>query len=866
MEDANRLTPMFAQYKSIKKKYADALLFFHMGDFYEMFFEDAITASRELQIALTTRGKNTENAAPMCGVPRHAAQSYLAQLIDRGYSVAICEQVEDPRLAKGLVRREVTSVITPGTILDENSLGPKEHNFLGAIFCGMHETCAFAWADVSTGQWTGIQFRQQTEMWQWVGKIAPAELLLMDGKQLPAGLVLEKTRIVRQPAINFDLKKAAALLEQAQKVKELGALGLDTKPDLARACGAILAYLDQTQIGKTSQLLPFKPLETGKRMLIDEFTEKNLEIFQRLNGKKGKGTLRFLLDETVTPMGGRLLEDMLRHPFRDIKTIRQIQGAVAWYFAHPDHRAKTRSALAGISDLERILMRISLGRSSSRDLINLRLSLEAIPEALAPLLAAEMGDLPKIMQDMLNNVDQLEDLTRLLTSAIEDEPAAGLSDKSIFKAGFNAELDAQMDLVQHGEEKIQKLFEMEREESGLARLKRGYNKIIGHYYEILRSNIKDNVPDHFNRRQSLANAERYVTEALKQLEEDLLLASDRVRQLENEIYANLCEHIVANKARIIQTADIIGHIDYWQTLAEVATHENWVMPDVMEEAEIHIKGGRHPVVESIIGSSNFVPNDYSMDAKKRMCLLTGPNMAGKSTILRQVALICILAQMGSMVPAQSAAIGVVDRLFSRVGASDNLAQGQSTFMVEMMETARIVRQATRRSLIILDEIGRGTSTFDGMAIAWAVVEDLANRCQKQLRTIFATHYHELTALESHIEGLFTMNIAVGAYDNKEILFLHRLVPGPSDKSYGIEVARLAGVPYPIVQRARDILKSLEGTKDVSSIKLPLPGFDKNKKVRNEILEEIRNLELAGIDPDNALQLILKWQKRLSQSG
>ncbi len=864
MSDAmnhENLTPMFRQYQSIKKSYPDALLFFRLGDFFELFFDDAIIASKELQLTLTRRGKGTKNEAPMCGVPHHASQSYIAQLIDRGYSVAICEQIEDPRKTKDLVKRAVTAVITPGTILDENALALKNHNFLAAAVIGLNDSCGFAWADVSTGQWSGIEFKRQANLWQWVRKLAPRELLLMDGQHPPSDFNQEGIRLVRQPALKFDLRRATERLLQAQAVQDLAALGLDDKPGLTRACGAILAYLDSTQAGKASQLMPFQPLDPGKRLLIDEFTERNLEIFRKLNGQKGKGTLRHLLDQTITPMGGRLLEDMLRHPFRELKPIRQIQEAVRWFFLDDTQRSRLRASLGEALDLERITMRICLGRAKPHDFFALRQTLNAIPKITSQFYRAGLAELPAPIALLLNNLSDLDDLTKWIETALADELPQGGGIRGMFKKGFNAALAEQYELLEHSEERLTKLEEKDREESGISKLRRGYNRVFGYFYEIPRSALKNGIPERFIRRQSLASVERFSTEELKQLEDDILAAEDRCSELENELYSHMVEHVAAQKSSLLQAADMIAHLDYWQNLAEVARRENWTMPDLDDSAEIHITEGRHPVVESIIGTANFVPNDFHMDEEHRLCLITGPNMAGKSTILRQVAIICLLAQIGSMVPASYASLGLVDRLFSRVGASDNLAQGQSTFMVEMMETARILRQATRRSLIILDEIGRGTSTFDGMAIAWAVVEDLATRCQKQLRTIFATHYHELTLLENQIPGVFTMNIAVGSFDGREILFLHRLVPGPSDKSYGVEVARMAGIPYPVVQRSRDILAGLAQTKRQPPIHIGLPGIAPEKAPDDAgISEKITALNLAEISPEEAMNILRELQQ------
>lgn len=857
-EETDKLTPMFRQYREIKKNYPDALLFYRMGDFYELFFEDAVIASRELQIALTTRNKNSPNSAPMCGVPWHASQSYIAQLVDRGYSVAVCEQMEDPATAKGIVKRAVTRVITPGTIMEEGSLDARRHNYLGAIFCGINESCAFVWADVSTGQWSGIEFRKQTDLWQWARKLAPAELLLMDGQKIPSEFNSEGIRIVRQPAINFELKRAAEKVLASQEVQDLNILGLADKPALTRACGAILCYLEQTQM--SVGLMPFSPLDISKRMLLDEFTERNLEIFTRLNGKKGRGTLIHLMDQTITPMGARLLEDMLRHPFRVRKPLLQIQEAVKWLYENPSLRAKLRTALEKVLDLERIVMRLEARRATPADLAKLRQTTSNLAGLIDPLANLGISTLPPIAASLLSNMDNLEDLGKLLTDALNDEMPGTFQDGGIFRRGYNAELDRQLDYIDHGEENLARLLETERERTGLPRLRLNNNRLFGYFYEISPSALKNGIPPHFILRQTMATTQRFVTEELKELEENIARAEDERKKLEREMLENLLAHLQSQKDRILQTADMIGHLDYWQGLAEVGEREDWSMPELTESAELHIREGRHPVIEAIIGKANFVANDFHMDEEKRLCLLTGPNMSGKSTIMRQVAIICLLAQMGSMVPASYAEIGLVDRLFSRVGASDNLAQGQSTFMVEMMETARILRQATRRSLIILDEIGRGTSTWDGMAIASSVVEDLAARCQGQLRTIFATHYHELTALEQKVPGLFTMNIAVGVHDNRDILFLHRLVPGPSDKSYGIDVAKIAGVPYPVVQRARDLLKNLEMNRSQVSVAMQLPLVKSGKDILKIVQKKLETVDVDKVTPEEALEILKQLKK------
>ena len=896
-----KMTPMFEQYMRIKEEYPDALLFYRMGDFYELFFDDAVTAARELQIALTSRSRDAANPVPMCGVPWHAAQTYIAQLVDKGYSIAVCEQTEDPRAAKGLVQRAVTRVVTPGTVLDDANLSAGSHTYLGAVFFeeggGKNEGMgAFVWADISTGQWSGVEFRKPVDIWQWVQKIAPRELVLAERQSAPPPGLLEGARVARLPDQHFDPRAATERVLTAQGVQEPEALGLGGKPALLRACGGILAYLEQTQKCRPSQLQPFRPLNLGKRLILDEMTERNLEIFRRLDGRKGKGTLRHALDATVTPMGGRLLEDMLRHPWRDAAVISRIQDAVAFLHDGDTRREALREALRPVYDIERLSTRITLNRALPRDFLALGNSLAALPRLLECLIspadgtyataAQQNGDgLPQAISEMVRRWDSLEDCADLLARAIADAPPTAVTDGGLFRSGYNGELDAILDLIDHGEQKLQELLEKEQRATGIAKLKMGYNRVFGYYYEVSRAAHSGPMPDNFIRRQSLANTERFTTPELKALEEDILSAEDRRKALEYSLFQDLRAHMAAQRERLVHMADMLAHLDYWQSLAHTGRRNGWSRPVLDASAHLDIRDGRHPVVEAMIGTASFVPNSVTLDGKRRLCLLTGPNMAGKSTVLRQTAIICLLAHMGAMVPASSATIGLTDRIFSRVGASDNLAQGRSTFMVEMMETARILRQATRRSLIILDEIGRGTSTYDGVALAWAVVEDLTARFHGDLRTLFATHYHELTALEGQVPGVFTMNIAIREHNN-DIIFLHKLVPGPADRSYGVEVARLAGVPAPVVQRARAILAELEqggGEKRpagsrTTAISLPglsLPDTPPDPPSRKKASPHISALPPQGdhpllrllrdVDPDSltpleALRLISQWRK------
>ncbi len=894
-----KMTPMFEQYMRIKEEYPDALLFYRMGDFYELFFDDAATAAKELQIALTSRSRDAANPVPMCGVPWHAAQTYISQLVDKGYSVAICEQTEDPRAAKGLVQRAVTRVVTPGTVLDDANLAAGSHTYLGAVFFeednGKKEGMgAFVWADISTGQWSGVEFRKAVDIWQWVQKITPRELVLAERQSAPPASLLEGARLVRLPDQHFDLRRSTERVLAAQGVLEAEALGLGGKNALMRACGGILAYLEQTQKCSPSQLQPFRPLNLGKRLIIDEMTERNLEIFRRLNGRKGKGTLRHAIDATVTPMGGRLLEDMLRHPWRDAAVIARIQDAVAFFHDDDARREALREALRLVYDIERLSTRITLNRAMPRDFLALGNSLAALPrirESLTassdgtyPTAARQRGDeLPAALADIVRRWDNFDDCADLLSRAIVDAPPSIITDGGLFRPGYNAELDELLDLAEHGEQKLQALLEKEQQTTGIAKLKMGYNRVFGYYYEVSRAAYSGPMPDRFIRRQTLSNAERFTTAELKALEEDILSASDRRKSLEYSLFQQLRSQMAAQRERLVHMADMLAHLDYWQSLAHVGRRNDWSRPTLDNSANLDIRDGRHPVVEAMIGAASFVPNSITLDAKRRLCLLTGPNMAGKSTVLRQTAIICLLAQMGSMVPASSAVIGMTDKIFSRVGASDNLAQGQSTFMVEMMETARILRQATRRSLVILDEIGRGTSTYDGVALAWAVVEDLTSRSNGELRTLFATHYHELTALEGQVPGVFTMNIAIREYNN-DILFLHKLVPGPADRSYGVEVARLAGVPASVVQRARAILAELERgregerpagnkttTMTLPGLAMPAPAAPPAEKAvprisalppqgEHPLVRLLREVDPDSLTPLEARRLISQWRK------
>jgi len=874
--EAAKLTPMFEQYMQVKAEHPDALLFFRMGDFFELFFDDAQVAARELQITLTTRNPNSENKIPMCGVPHHSVNGYLGQLLEKGYKIAVCDQIEDPRLAKGLVKRAVTRVLTPGTIVEDLSLTAKSHNYLCALYWDADKGAGgLGWVDVSTAEWSGLYSRREAELWQWALKLAPREILLPQGRKVPAncGDLSAQLSQMASPS-SFDLAAATAAVLAAQAAPELGTLDLADKPELVRALGALLAYLRMTQRTELPPLGEFRPLDLSRHLVLDEVTERNLEIFRRLDGKAGPGTLWHVLDRTMTPMGGRLLESRLRQPWRELAPIVRTQDMVALLYARDDLRQDLRRLLSEVQDLERLSTRIALGRATPRDFVAVRESLRRLPAVQALLAAAadQPGtDAPAELRTLLKNWDSMDDITGLLARAFVDSPPIAITDGGLFLPGYDPALDELIGLTEHGEARIQEMLERERDSCGIQKLKLGFNKVFGYYLEISHA-YQGQVPEHFIRKQTLVNGERYVTQELKELEDRLQTAAEERKSLEYKLFGELREVVAKVRTRLMFMAAGLAALDYWQGLAETARMNEWTRPDLHEGIEMEASQVRHPVVEAALGAGNYIPNDLRIDETRRILLITGPNMAGKSTVLRQAALMSILAQLGSFVPARSARLGLVDRVFSRVGASDNLARGQSTFMVEMMETARILRQATSRSLVILDEIGRGTSTFDGLALAWAVVEELSRRGRGGIRTLFATHYHELTSLEGRIPGLRNMNIAVREWKG-DIVFLRKLIPGPADKSYGIEVARLAGVPQPVVQRAREILASLEekpqnaqGVSQVQSARQSfLPGVvaqpePKLQEPEHPVLVELKRLDVNGLSPLAALTLLHEWKK------
>ncbi len=900
MANQEKLSPMYEQYLAIKKEYPEGFLFYRMGDFYELFFDDAVEVARELQLTLTARSK--ESNIPMAGVPHHALENYASQLIDRGFTLVICDQIEDPKTAKGLVKRAVTRIITPGTIVEPANLNAKEHNYLGAYFYNPQTALyAFAWLDVSTGDWTGFESQKESEVTQWVLKISPRELLLADNVPPPA--FVRSAEGVRKTFLplrsHFDKSKSIDILKRVQNVQDMASLGIEKNTELMRCLGALLHYLEQTQKQSINYLKPFKPLQLKKYMIVDEVTEKNLELFVRTDGKKGNGTVIHILDESMTPSGGRLLSMRLRQPFGEKERILYQQELTKFFVENNDLRISLREKLRTFYDIERLSTKIHLNRALPKDMKALGEALSLLP-ALQSIFFTPQGFnsteilgksqkeileyLPSMLQNILKNWDSMEDVASILLKAISDEPSQSITDGNIFKKGYNSELDHYILLIEDNQVLLNNELQKEQEQCNLPKLKVGYNRVFGYYYELSKTNIPADLPEHFTIKQTLGNAVRYSTDGLKKLEQEILSASEVRKSLETKLFQQLREYLCTIRSRLIFMADAVAQLDLSQSLAEVACKNNWVCPELDNSINLRITDGRHPVIEPLIGRTNFVPNSLSFDSNKRLLLITGPNMAGKSTILRQTAIIVLLAQIGAYVPATKAEIGVTDRIFSRVGASDNLARGQSTFMVEMMETARILRQSTKRSLIILDEIGRGTSTYDGLSLAWAIVEDLTKKEHNSPRSLFATHYHELTSLEGNQYGVYTTNVAIREWQG-EIVFLRKLIPGPTDKSYGIEVAKLAGIPLSVVQRAKNILKHLEKHKIDNNTHLSpllqekqdiltLPGIDLPKeevkdnsfimpeiKAQNHPLVEILfDIKPEELSPLQALTLINEWKE------
>lgn len=858
-------TPMMKQYQEAKKACPDALLLFRMGDFYEMFNEDAKVAARTLNLALTSREKG-ENAIPMAGFPYHQLESYLGKLIAAGLRVAVCEQVEDPKEAKGLVRREVTRVVTPGTLTDDALLDPRQSNYLAAVAPG--DPSGLAWVELSTGRFVAAAFAP-SQLADQLARIAPSECLLTeDAAPLPAHLN-DQMMATRRPAWAFSQNTARETLTKHFGTMSLEGFGFEGTPadnQAIRAAGAILDYLAETQKTSLDHIDRLVPYRVSGTLEIDEASRRSLEITRTIRGGRREGSLLAVLDQTITAMGSRLLAEWLANPLTDAAAIEARLDGVGELVAEPALASDLRDLLKRVYDVERLLARITTGRCTPRDLSFLGRTLRSLPTLKAKLTARKTRTLNQLEAE----IDLCVDLRARLEAALVDDCPLSNRDGGFIRDGFHQELDALRELAHGGKQWIAQYQARQIERTGIPNLKVGYNKVFGYYLEVTNTH-QQKVPDDYLRKQTIKNAERYITPELKEYEEKVLTADEKSKELEYRLFLELREAVLAARRRLQATAAVLAQIDVLAALAELARQRNYCRPKIVDEAVLRILDGRHPVLDIVEPEGTFVPNDTEVGGDSgSILLITGPNMAGKSTYIRQVALVALMAQMGSFVPAKEATVGIADRIFARVGASDELSRGQSTFMVEMTETARILNTATPRSLVILDEIGRGTSTYDGISLAWSVAEYLHEHAA--CRTLFATHYHELTDLAQSLPRIRNLNVAVREWQD-EVVFLHKIVAGAADKSYGIHVARLAGVPRAVVERAKDILAELENehldaldhvkianeriTSKKSHIQLTLFG-----PADHPLLDEIRQADLNATTPLDALRLIERWQETL----
>ena len=876
------LTPMMKQYMETKSQYQDCILFYRLGDFYEMFFDDALTASRELEITLTGKNCGQEERAPMCGVPYHAVEGYLNKLVSRGYKVAICEQTEDPKQAKGIVKREVVRIVTPGTNVDAQALDETKNNYIMCIVY-IADRYGISVADISTGEYLVTELPDSARLMDEISRFVPAEIICNEAFYM-SGMDLDGLKerlgitIYSLESWYFDDSLCREKLLEHFHVSGFGGLGLEDYDCGIISAGALLQYLLETQKNSLSNLTHITPYVTGKYMLLDSATRRNLELCETLREKQKRGSLLWVLDKTKTAMGARMLRKCVEQPLIDKKEIVLRLDAVEELKNQAISREEIREYLSPVYDLERLLTKITYGTANPRDLTAFKTSLEMLPP-IRYLLEEMQSDL---LKEIYKDMDSLEDLCSLLKSAIRDEPPIAMKEGNIIRDGYNEEVDKLRRAKSDGKDWLAKLENEEREKTGIKNLKIKYNKVFGYYLEVTNS-YKSMVPDYYMRKQTLANAERYITPELKELEDMILGAEDKLYALEYELYCGVRDQIASQVDRIQRTAKAVAWLDTFTSLALVAERNGYVRPNINEKGVIDIKDGRHPVVERMIPNGTFISNDTYLDDKKhRISVITGPNMAGKSTYMRQAALIALMAQIGSIVPAAKANIGLSDRIFTRVGASDDLASGQSTFMVEMPEVAKILRNATYRSLLILDEIGRGTSTFDGLSIAWAVIEYISDSRLLGAKTLFATHYHELTELEGKISNVNNYCIAVKEKGD-DIVFLRKIVKGGADKSYGIQVAKLAGVPDLVIERAKEIVEELSNediTAKVSEIASKERAAKKKPKTRkydevdiaqmslfdtvkdDDVLEELKNIDVGNMTPIDALNTIYRLQNKL----
>ena len=860
----NELTPMRRQYQQIKDQHKDCILMFRLGDFYEMFDEDAKLTARELDLTLTTRdrGKPKEEQTPMCGVPYHSVDSYIARLVQKGYKVAICEQMEDPATAKGLVQRDITRIITPGTVTESCMLDENKNNYIGCIY-GESGKFGLAFCDVSTGAFFTTVCSDAQNVASELGRFAPSEILRY-GSNVDCE-VIDDAVFRRLNCCVSEGKQELFALESVEKLLEnhfhatLSQMGIAGMPAAVIASGALLQTLLTLQKNDLAHIRELQYYTTGRFMELDLDARRNLELTETLRSKEKKGSLLWVLDKTRTPMGGRLLRSWLERPLLSVTAITRRSAAVGQLVDHTMVREELALALSGIGDMERLVGRIVYGTAGGRDVVALKNAMARLPHVKELLSAFDRGRLGELAQ-----LDTLEDLTDLIGRTLCDDPPFSVREGEFIREGFDPEVDRLRGILHGGKGIIASMEAAEKEKTGIRTLKIGYNKVFGYYIEVSNS-FKDQVPETYIRKQTLVNGERYITQELKDLEHDILSASDRVSALEYELFTRLRQELSGHVARIQATAAAVAEADCLCSLAAVAVKNNYCCPAVDESGVIEIHQGRHPVVEAMRPDALFVPNDtYMGRTQDRVSIITGPNMAGKSTYMRQVALMVLMAQIGSFVPATAARLGIVDRVFTRIGASDDLSAGQSTFMVEMTEVSDILHAATDKSLLILDEIGRGTSTFDGMSIARAVLEYCADPKRLGAKTLFATHYHELTAMEGTLPGVKNYNIAVRAR-GEEIVFLRKIVPGGADRSYGIEVAKLAGLPDAVVSRARKILRQLEEESGRPAA-APAPREDQVSfaaVAESQVIDRLRRTQVDSLTPLEALQLLYELKKKLT---
>ena len=863
-------SPMMQHYLDTKNKYKDSILFYRLGDFYEMFFEDAIIVSKELELTLTGKDCGREERAPMCGIPFHAAENYIAKLISKGYKVAICEQLEDPKLAKGIVKRDVIRVVTPGTVMESNLLEEKKNNYIMSIF----KTGIFfgiAICDISTGDFYASEIKETNnfpKLLDEISRFMPAEIIV---NEMMSSSLEEMSKIRERFDIYISNEKDISFLENIEKLfleydfknqNEEKIEDIKNKKILLYAVNGLIKYLTDTQKTSLDHIHKISVYETAKYMSLDINARRNLELTEKMRDKSKKGTLLWVLDKTSTSMGGRLLRRWINDPLVDYKEINKRLDSVEELKNDIILRGELTELLKKVYDMERLAAKIAYGSANGRDLISLKNSSKQLPEIKKILSNTKTIFLKELYQEL----DELKDIYDLIEKSIVDEPPITIKEGDLIKKGYNQEIDTLKIATTEGKNWIINLEQEEREKTGIKGLKVGFNKVFGYFIEVTKSNLSL-VPDRFIRKQTLANCERYVTEELKNLENQILGAEEKVTNLEYNAFVEIRDKIEKEINRLQKSASIIATLDVISSLAQVAEDLNYCKPIVNNNGIINIKDGRHPVIEKIISSGSFVQNDTYLDTENtRLAIITGPNMAGKSTYMRQVALITLMAQIGSFVPASSAEIGIVDKIFTRVGASDDLSMGQSTFMVEMMEVANILRDATRNSLVILDEIGRGTSTYDGLSIAWAVAEYISDKEKCGAKTLFATHYHELTELEEKLDGVKNYSVAVKE-KGEDVIFLRKIVEGGTDESYGVHVAKLAGVPNIVTKRANQILKNLE-RKNLINQKV-----QENKKDSNgqfdmfnykiaEIAQEIDKINLNELTPIEALNTLVKIKEKL----